>query len=140
MNKILGFTGTRLGMTQYQKKIFYQLAKEIDLKQFRHGDCIGSDKQAHTAIRRLKSKSIIVGHPPKYQKYRAFCKCDILTKPDNYLERNKAIVDNSDILIATPNGKEKLRSGTWSTIRYARKKQKPIYIIFPNGNVKKENV
>ena len=141
---VIGFTGTRSGMTKAQKESFYKLIDSISVKEFLHGDCVGSDEEAHNMIHELievaKGEDIkIVGHPPKYQKYRAFCKCHVLLKPKEYLDRNKDIVDSSEILIAVSStDKEKLRSGTWSTIRYARKKNKLIYIILPNGNIKKE--
>jgi len=48
-----------------------------------------------------------------------------------YLERNLDIVKNSSLLIACPinKNKEELRSGTWSTIRKARKHKLTIYIL-----------
>ena len=59
---------------------------------------------------------------------------------DEYLKRNRAIVKRSDILIATPGQREEiLHSGTWSTVRYARKKGIPIWKIYPNGIVETEN-
>ena len=51
-----------------------------------------------------------------------------------YLERNRDIVDACDILIACPRTlKEELRSGTWATVRYARKVGKPVAILWNNG-------
>ncbi len=141
---VIGFTGTRNGMTKEQKESFHSLIDAVSVKEFLHGDCVGSDEEAHNMVHELieiaKGEDIkIVGHPPKYKGYRAYCKCDVLLKPKEYLARNKDIVDNSEILIATSaTDKEKLRSGTWSTVRYARKKNKLIYIIFPNGKIKVE--
>jgi len=41
--------------------------------------------------------------------------------PTPYLSRNRAIVDETEMLIATPaEFTEQQRSGTWSTVRYAR--------------------
>jgi len=52
------------------------------------------------------------------------------------LERNRAIVDETDILLAAPlESEEQLRSGTWATVRYARKQHKTVLVIFPNGIV-----
>ena len=43
------------------------------------------------------------------------------------------LVDACEVLLATPKGPEKLRSGTWATVRYARKVGKRIVIIEPDG-------
>ena len=129
----IGFTGTRHGMSKEQLDAFKSIIKAKDAKEFHHGMCVGSDKQAHDFIKREEVK--IVGHPPSFKQFIAECDCDIFMKPYDYLTRNKNIVDNSDMLIATPDVKEKIRSGTWSTIRYARKQHKKIYIIHKNGRV-----
>ena len=56
--------------------------------------------------------------------------------PKDYLDRNHDIVDQTDLLIATPKeNTEVLRSGTWATIRYAKKINKPTWIIETNGNI-----
>jgi hypothetical protein len=48
----------------------------------------------------------------------------------NYLQRNKDIVNNCNYLIACPySNKEQLSSGVWSTIRYAKK------LIIENKNI-----
>jgi hypothetical protein len=145
---IIGFTGTRKGMTLKQKEKFLEITKNIDIKEFHHGDCIGSDKDAHYIIRSINTliykihnkKIIIICHPPKYNKYRAHLNADIVLKPKDYLDRNKDIVNISNILIATPHNKEQLRSGTWSTIRYARISHKDIFIIYPDGKIREEKL
>jgi len=138
MSKI-GFTGTRHGMTDQQKEAFCKLIESKEFVEFHHGDCVGADEQAHDLVDKLRkdgSKKIkIVGHPPKYAGSRAHCKFDFEFTPDDYLERNRHIVDATDLMIANPDTPEKMRSGTWSTVRYARKKGKRIYIIHKNGRV-----
>lgn len=141
MRKI-GFTGTRNGMTDLQKKAVKKFITSEKFNELHHGDCIGSDKDIHDMVveyREKESKKIkIIGHPPKYNKYQANCKCDILLAKNDYLSRNHDIVDYTDILIATPDCKERLHSGTWSTVRYARKKDKKVYIFNKNGLLKME--
>jgi len=129
----IGFTGTRHGMSKEQLDAFKSIIKAKETDEFHHGMCVGSDKQAHDFIKSEEVK--IVGHPPSFKKFMAECNCDIFMKPHDYLKRNKNIVDDTDILIATPDCKEKVRSGTWSTVRYARKQHKKIYIIHKNGRV-----
>jgi hypothetical protein len=63
----------------------------------------------------------------------------ILRMPKPYLERNDLIAMDCGRLLACPYElEEQLRSGTWATIRYARRYQRPITIIFPDGSVKEE--
>jgi hypothetical protein len=132
---IIGFTGTQNGMTRKQGESFLLLIRELGINEFHHGDCIGADAQAHKIVSNLTDAQIMV-HPPDKNIKRAFCKSNNVAQPLPYLERNKIIVNESNILIATPNQyKEVLRSGTWSTIRYAKKSNKTCYIIFPDGNI-----
>jgi len=52
-------------------------------------------------------------------------------KEEPYLKRNLNIIKNSSILIACPidKNREDLRSGSWSTIRKARKYNLLIYLL-----------
>lgn len=54
------------------------------------------------------------------------------------LVRNKDIVESTDVLLACPKGPEELRSGTWSTVRLARKQGKRVVIFWPDGSVTEE--
>lgn len=56
-----------------------------------------------------------------------------------YLGRNQQIVNDSDVLVATPKTEiEESRSGTWATIRWAIKKSKPVILVLPDGVTKGE--
>ncbi len=134
----IGFTGTQLGMTQLQRDALYRLLRDETgfVLEFHHGDCIGSDSEAHDIAEQLGFEIVI--HPPENPNKRAFKKGTRTRVPNPYLVRNHAIVNQTDKLIATPSNKfEKLRSGTWATIRYAKKAKRPICIIFPNGEHQK---
>lgn len=139
---IVGFTGTRDVITPVQKEAFIKLIKSLNMQEFHHGDCTGWDKSAHDIIKglQLPHHVKIVIHPPNYNGYRAYCKGDVALKTKPYLDRNRDIVNDSDLLVACVPGKEKLRSGTWSTIRYARKQNKSIYVVHPDGKIKTENL
>ncbi len=50
---------------------------------------------------------------------------------DCFQKRNEYMVDKADKVIAVWNGEKS--GGTYNTICYAKKKQKPVYFIFLNG-------
>jgi len=130
----IGFTGTRQGMTAEQRYVLICVLTFLKPKEFHHGDCIGADEQASNIARDMGCRIVI--HPPLNNKFRAYCSGDKVLPPKDYLERNRDIVDRTDILVATPKQfNEVLRSGTWATIRYARKTGKPQIIIFPDGGI-----
>lgn len=132
----IGFTGTQIGMTHEQRYVFKGLIHELKPTEFHHGDCIGADKQAHELIREISPQTFIIGHPPKIDSKRARCKCDMYRMVNDYLQRNQNIVNECEIIIATPKEKEEqLRSGTWSTIRRAKKGWRKLYIINPDGSI-----
>jgi predicted Rossmann fold nucleotide-binding protein DprA/Smf involved in DNA uptake len=130
----IGFTGTQKGMSEYQKRIVSEMLMNLSIKtdlECHHGDCIGADEQFHSIIP-MGSKIVI--HPPDNNSKRAHCnRVFSEIKPEKpYLKRNKDIVSESELLIATPNTKqEQLRSGTWSTIREAKRQNKQVIIVYP---------
>ncbi len=129
MSLKVGFTGSREGMTQKQKEAFIDFISKHTITEFHHGDCMGADAQAHQMVH---AKIPTISHPPTDQKLRAFTENAVTKAPKEYLVRNHDIVDESDVLIATPKtATEELRSGTWATIRYAQKQDKCIIILAP---------
>ena len=101
-----------------------------------HGDCIGADTDFHNlcvAYRSAHPEKYIKIHvyPPINPQLRGFNVADKTLELNHYLERNKAIVLNSDFLIACPVDKNKaeVRSGTWSTVRQARRHGIPVRIL-----------
>ena len=134
----IGFTGTQLGMTDIQKetlKNFLEVNKVL-IQEVRHGDCMGADKQFHEICEELSIPIII--HPPIKDCKRVFCKNAInIMPPKDYITRNHDIVDNSDVLLGAPKlAIEELRSGTWATIRYAKKKNIFVNVFFNDGRIK----
>ena len=122
-----GFTGSRFGLSNNQTNQIVDLLKNKDII-VAHGDCVGADSVFHKICEKLNVKIII--HPPTDNKLRAFCKSEFIEKPLPYLKRNHNIVDFCDELIACPqSSQEVLRSGTWATIRYAKKSGKKVHII-----------
>jgi hypothetical protein len=75
-------------------------------------------------------------HPPDNDRERAWKTSPDIRAPKAYLTRNKDIVRETDILIAAPaETEEQIRFGTWSTVQYARKLGKPVFVILPDGTV-----
>lgn len=135
----VGFTGTHVGMTHAQMYAFRDLLATLhsDGAEFHHGDCIGSDETAAGYAR--KGGFYVVMHPPVDPSRRAFTAADETRRAMPYLARNREIVDETDQLVATPKGLEYTRSGTWSTVRYARKAGKQVTIVWPDGRVEVES-
>jgi hypothetical protein len=132
----IGFTGTQKGMTkaQYRNIIEFIMRAKWGPDQFAHGDCIGADEDLHNLVS-LAGLPITI-YPPINESKRAFCRGGFVMEAKDYLERNHDIVDACNVLWACPSGmQEELRSGTWATIRYARKQNKPVVIFYPDGSV-----
>jgi hypothetical protein len=130
----IGFTGTRRGMTAEQECALRALLTSHAGAILHHGDCIGADAQAHDVAVSLGWDVVI--HPPLVEAQSAWRTTADVRKPRPYLERNKDIVRDTDLLIAAPaEASEQHRSGTWSTVRFARKQRRPIWIIQPDGTV-----
>ena len=126
----LGMTGSREGISENAIKQLEKFINETNISEAHHGDCVGADMIFHNIVSQHGIKTII--HPPKNNKLRAFCKGDIINPEKEYIARNHDIVDCTDILLAFPVTKnEVLKSGTWATIRYAKKQNKEIIIMYP---------
>lgn len=129
---IVGFTGTQEGMSRLQKSFLEGVLARLCPEEFHHGDCVGADAEAHEIVRLNVPRCRIIIHPPDVDSKRAFCSGDEARAPRPYLARDLAIVACCDELIAAPKSIiEELRSGTWATIRYARKAQKRIHLLRP---------
>lgn len=129
---ILGFTGTREGMTPVQAAMFVGVLARVCPEFFHHGDCIGADAMAHAMVREHAPRCRIVIHPPDDARLRAYCDGDEILEPQPYAVRNLAIVAACDELAATPKGRiEELKGGTWMTVRMARRAGKLVHMVWP---------
>lgn len=135
----VGFTGTRDNITLVQVTNLWNTLKAFGVTELHHGMCVGADQIAHKAAGKLGIAR--VAHPPldTRQIFEAPAEDFLAIKtPRAYLDRNKEIVRCADRLFAMPKGKEELRSGTWSTVRWARKRNVPVTIFWPDGRVEHE--
>jgi hypothetical protein len=130
----IGFTGTRKGMTAAQQQELRELLAATPGVTLHHGDAIGADAQAHEIAAELGASVVI--HPPSEDGQRAFKSAPDIRAPKPYLDRSKEIVRETEMVAAAPASEvEELRSGTWSTIRYARRLGRPVWLILPDGRI-----
>ena len=147
---IIGFTGTRKGMTPSQiaqlrivLTVFVPDPESARGSQwdfggfeFHHGGAVGADREAHSEASIYCGEASVHVHPcpgviredgPKFTFGSKFAVWHEVFSP---LVRNRHIVEACGILIAAPEtDTEQLRSGTWTTVRYARKAGKPVVML-----------
>lgn len=135
----VGFTGTREKLTDAQAIALREWLVAHPPAAFVHGACVGADATAALQVKALYGRRVDViarpGHLPHLTSQPALDVSNVRHEPMNTLSRNRAIVEGCDVLLACPKGPEEQRSGTWSTIRFARKRGKRIVIIWPDGRV-----
>jgi hypothetical protein len=134
----IGITATRHGLTDAQRQTLTRVLIDCtaplrDFYTFRHGDCVGGDEQGAEIARSLGY--YIIGHPPVDPRLRARFPSDETMPEKDYHERNRDIVDASVRLVACPDGPERNRSGTWYTVRYARRVHAQVTVIMPDGTI-----
>ncbi len=142
----VGFTGTRKGMTVRQwRQLVFWLEKVSwsgkGIAEVHQGCCVGADAEFVLAVMdRVFCE--IHGHPSTIAALTdqwALEMSKVKHPPLPPLERNVDIVDAVDVMLGGVGGPEKVQSGTWSTLRYTRKQQKPMYLFWPDGKVTEEN-
>lgn len=138
----VGFTGTQRGMTYDQKRELSKLFADLGRCNLAHGGCVGADEQARNlALPYIDSEVIFPASYPQ-GKGMIFPRLWEVTheitvhRARPSLERNRLLVEVSDMLFACPGEeKEVVRSGTWATVRYAKKNGCPVTIIYPDGEI-----
>lgn len=133
----IGFTGTRDGLAPEQAdsltSLFGRIHGQGMFSEFHHGDCVGADEHAHLIACYLQVPVII--HPPMKTTLRAYCAGAYrMRTPRPYLDRNRQIVTDTDLMVATPNSYAAYPgSGTWATIAHAREQDRPVFLVYPDG-------
>lgn len=145
----LGITGSRVPLADAQKHslgiMITAIMRITGLKAIHHGCATGTDETSHGIALTIPGADIY-GHPGygnnKSQPHLMDLRPEEFTllypaKP--YRERNKDIVTYSRLILACPlypeNDTRSARSGTWQTVRLARRTQKPVILIIPNGGI-----
>lgn len=147
----IGFTGTREGITAAQRAIFEGCFRATGATEFHHGACVGADAEVAVWVATVRMPQPAGAPTPQLTPW-----CRIHARPSNLpgmtdpaalrmsdfrypekppLDRNRDIVDACDKLIACPRGPEEERSGTWATVRYARRVGRPVVVIWADGSM-----
>jgi len=136
----LGFTGTKVGMTPAQAVGVAAFLGQFARFVGHHGLCIGADIQFDGLARAALGFEHMVMYPasgvgPKAGSVPA-SPGDVMRAPQPPLLRNAVIASTVDVLLATPKEEHmQLRSGTWTTVRYALSHNKPVFVVIPSGQV-----
>ena len=127
-----GHTGTRWGMTKPQMDTLRMLISDNikEMLEWHHG-CSGKSDEAGSYIAASHLIPLIVGHPGTGRPVGYW---DELREAKDNLIRDGDIAREVDHLYATPyEDHEIIRSGTWSTVRRARKFRTSVTIIYRDG-------
>ena len=139
---VLGFTGTRNGMTDAQRAEVTRQLKRIQPDEVVHGDCVGADDDFDWICEQL---GIPGDHrhirPCTFENMRARCDerrgAKVVAEPKPPMQRNRDIVADADVILATPPNDVPIRrgSGTWATIKFGQRKGIEVVVVAPDGTV-----
>lgn len=130
----IGITGSRHGMTHEQRERVFKMLKDNYDKgnELHHGDCLGVDVEVATYAKSLGFR--VICHPPSKDFMRAYHDSHEFRDKHGYIQRDKNIVDETEVLIAVPNSlTPKKHSGTWFTYNYALSQNKLTFLVLPEG-------
>jgi hypothetical protein len=127
----IGVTGTREGANEQQLLEVIKFMESLGSgHELHHGDCKGVDIQVAAVAKVLGWR--IVCHPPKTTEQQGYFGGDEMRKPLGYLQRDRNIVNETEILIVVPlQNQWQPKGGTWYTHDYAKKKNKPVTVFYP---------
>lgn len=135
----IGFTGTQQGMTPDQVSSLQDFLAQQTNFIGHHGVCVGADMAFDNLARAALHFEWMELHPCHLASMRAQvtqAPRDVWHPVMGPLQRNEIIAKTCDFLIATPKeAAMQLRSGTWTTVRYAIKSGKKVHVILPNGAI-----
>ena len=128
----VGITGTRNPITDKQvMEIVAFLNTLPEGSELHHGDCLGADHAVAKLASYLGIKTIC--HPPERDELRAYHESTETRDPRSYLARNRNIVGAVGLLMVVPMQDEwQPMGGTWYTHDYAKKKNVPVKMFWPN--------
>jgi hypothetical protein len=139
----VGFSGTRNGMRPQQLSTFLKVIEQLNPTDFIHGACKGADEEAAKLVRESIFGCRIIARPGKSAKggenglasTAALEVSHEVMPAETHFVRNRKIVADCDVLIATPFAMARLTfGGTEYTIAQGKKAGKRVLIIQPDGS------
>ncbi len=136
------FTGTQKGTTEPQHESLEAVLEGHDpeVTEGVHGLSVGADEEFHFLCRQFGIP--LRGHPGDLPDKRASIPASefaVLLPPEPNLARNHTMIsyavlssEKSQLLVCPKRDYEELRSGTWATVRYARRAGLDILYIWPS--------
>jgi hypothetical protein len=141
-SRILGFTGSSKIITPAQEKGILEFVLEFNPLITHDGDCVIGDALfrkiviENTYARVVSHPAFPVGHPARANMPADEVRPIPLPRPNRSvpLVRNDEIVAEIAHLLAAPSSADEvLRSGTWATVREAKRRGVPVTLILPSG-------
>jgi hypothetical protein len=128
----IGVTGTRSGMNrgQLQAVIDILTYRFVPGAELHHGDCVGVDVEVAKLASDLGYR--IICHPPTKADLRGHFPSDETRPANSYFARNRAIVDETALLLVVPyQNSHQSNGGTWYTHDYAKKQGHDMIVVLP---------
>lgn len=130
----IGVTASREGLTDPQKNWIEDFLEGNLAYVLHHGMCKGGDIELAVLFR--KYNTYIIAHPGHIRHMRAASPANDLILPWSHtLVRNRIIVNHSELILGFPKVPYATDSGTWHTIKFAKKQKTPLFVIGPDGSV-----
>lgn len=140
-------TGSRKGWFPAQRETFMKVGlwyiQDLNLDRHHNGLARGVDTQVMIVLAGAPIDGYRIGHPSTHgPNAMALQLCHEVRVPEEPLVRNVTMINESSFAIALPHEFKELKrgSGTWAGIRYARKVEKSLLIIWPDGTYDRENL
>jgi hypothetical protein len=133
-------------MTEAQRKAvgLWLMEHETGIRQLHHGACMGADVDFHNVCIDMEMIQLIHVHPSddrftnRLRQLKQIERVAMIWPEEAPLQRDLTMVQYSDVLLATPlQDDEIVRSGTWATVRRARKLRKTVHVFRRDGTLDK---
>jgi hypothetical protein len=124
---LISITGSREGLTDWQRASLTTALRRPSVTGIVHGDCVGADAEADAIARTLGLPRY--AYPSDAYRYRAHRDrdgCVFLAEPAPPLQRNPWIIRDGEACVGLPRPRS---VGTWHAIGIALKLARPLLVL-----------